>query len=193
MRAGTGAVRDRAPGVEHSVERPDVIRHRSELDAADDADGPSGAEPMSIGAALGRRIGLTRLGIHHERSPARAADLAAACRERGGGVRVRARRHAGYLDRRPPASLATGRRGRLSRRHRHLSHVRERHRHRRAIADRGRDAQAGEPGQISATRGARGWSPRSLDGLARASARPSRRTFKGQAMGRPRVNARRSC
>ena len=98
-------MRDRASGVEHSVERPDVIRHRSELDAADDAHGPSGAEPMSIGAALGRRTGLTRLGIHHERS---RPDGGPRCRMPKARRRLRARRHAGYLDRRHLHRLRPG-------------------------------------------------------------------------------------
>ena len=52
---------------------------------------------MSIGAPLGRRLGLTRIGIHHERlSPGRRTSFPPR-RERGGGVRLvwRGRRTSG--------------------------------------------------------------------------------------------------
>ncbi len=51
------------------MERPDFIRHWSALEGADDASYPGDTEKMSIGAPLGRRLGLGRLGIHHERLP----------------------------------------------------------------------------------------------------------------------------
>jgi uncharacterized cupin superfamily protein len=51
------------------MERPDFIRHWSELETADDAHYPGDTELMAIGAPLGRLLGLTRLGIHHERLP----------------------------------------------------------------------------------------------------------------------------
>ena len=51
------------------MERPDFIRHWSELEGADDAHYSGDTELMSIGAPLGKLLGLTRLGIHHERVP----------------------------------------------------------------------------------------------------------------------------
>ncbi len=51
------------------MERPEFIRHWSELEGADDAHYPGDTELMSIGAPLGSALGLTRLGIHHERLP----------------------------------------------------------------------------------------------------------------------------
>ncbi len=51
------------------TERPDFIRHWRELEGADDARYPDSQELLSIGAPLGRLLGLTRIGIHHERLP----------------------------------------------------------------------------------------------------------------------------
>ena len=51
------------------MDRPDFIRHWSDLEGADDSHYTGDAELMSIGAPLGRLLGLTRLGIHHERLP----------------------------------------------------------------------------------------------------------------------------
>ena len=51
------------------MQRPDFIRHWTELESADDAHYPGDTELLSIGAPLGRLLGLTRLGIHHERLP----------------------------------------------------------------------------------------------------------------------------
>jgi len=51
------------------AERPDFIRHWRELEGPDDGAYPGDTELMSIGAPLGRLLGLTRLGIHHERLP----------------------------------------------------------------------------------------------------------------------------
>jgi len=50
-------------------ERPAFIRHWREIEVADDAHYPGDTELMSIGAPLGHVLGLTRLGIHHERLP----------------------------------------------------------------------------------------------------------------------------
>ena len=50
-----------------SKERPDFIRHWTELEGADDGSYPGDDELMSIGAPLGKALGLTRIGIHHER------------------------------------------------------------------------------------------------------------------------------
>lgn len=47
--------------------RPDFIRHWQELEGEDNEHYPESDELMSIGAPLGRALGLTRLGIHHER------------------------------------------------------------------------------------------------------------------------------
>ena len=49
--------------------RPEFIAHWSELEGADDSHYPGDDELMSIGAPLGRLLGLTRIGIHHERLP----------------------------------------------------------------------------------------------------------------------------
>ena len=49
--------------------RPAFIRHWRELEGADDAHYDGDTELMSIGAPLGRLLGLTRIGIHHERLP----------------------------------------------------------------------------------------------------------------------------
>lgn len=51
------------------MERPEFIRHWSELEGADDAIYPGDTERLAIGAPLGKALGLTRLGIHHERVP----------------------------------------------------------------------------------------------------------------------------
>jgi uncharacterized cupin superfamily protein len=47
--------------------RPDFIAHWSEIEGADDSHYPGDEELMAIGAPLARRLGLTRIGIHHER------------------------------------------------------------------------------------------------------------------------------
>jgi uncharacterized cupin superfamily protein len=49
------------------MERPEFIRHWTELEGEDDSHYPDSSELHSIGAPLGRALGLTRLGIHHER------------------------------------------------------------------------------------------------------------------------------
>ncbi len=49
--------------------RPAFIRHWREVESADDSHYPGDEELMSIGAPLGRLLGLTRIGIHHERLP----------------------------------------------------------------------------------------------------------------------------
>ena len=49
------------------TERPDFIRHWRDLEGADDRRYPGDTELHSIGAPLGHRLGLTRIGIHHER------------------------------------------------------------------------------------------------------------------------------
>ena len=48
-------------------ERPDCIRHWSEIEGADDSHYPGDDELMSIGAPFGRHFDFKRLGIHHER------------------------------------------------------------------------------------------------------------------------------
>ncbi|MGB9097637.1 cupin domain-containing protein [Erwinia sp.] len=50
-----------------STHRPDCIRHWQELEGPDNEHYPDSEELMSIGAPLARKMGLTRLGIHHER------------------------------------------------------------------------------------------------------------------------------
>jgi uncharacterized cupin superfamily protein len=49
--------------------RPDFIRHWTELEGGDDNHYPGDTELMSIGAPLARKLGLTRIGIHHNRLP----------------------------------------------------------------------------------------------------------------------------
>jgi uncharacterized cupin superfamily protein len=49
--------------------RPDFIRHWRELEGPDESCYPGDTELMSIGAPLGAKLGLTRIGIHHERLP----------------------------------------------------------------------------------------------------------------------------
>ena len=49
------------------MDRPDCIRHWTELEGPDDTAYPEDSELMDIGAPLGRLLGLTRLGIHHVR------------------------------------------------------------------------------------------------------------------------------
>jgi uncharacterized cupin superfamily protein len=51
------------------TERTACIAHWTEVETADDSHYSGDDELMSIGAPLGRRFGLTRLGIHHERLP----------------------------------------------------------------------------------------------------------------------------
>lgn len=50
-------------------EVPDFIRHWQELEGADDGHYPDSSELLSIGAPMGQLLGLTRIGIHHERLP----------------------------------------------------------------------------------------------------------------------------
>jgi uncharacterized cupin superfamily protein len=50
-------------------DRPDFIAHWTALEGEDDSHYPGDSELMSIGAPLGRKLGLTRIGIHHERLP----------------------------------------------------------------------------------------------------------------------------
>ena len=51
------------------MERPSFIRHWSELEKPDDRHYAGDTELMCIGAPLGSTVGLTRIGIHHERLP----------------------------------------------------------------------------------------------------------------------------
>ncbi|YCH29881.1 cupin domain-containing protein [Erwinia sp. PK3-005] len=48
-------------------ERPAFIRHWQELEEPDESHYRDSNEHMGIGAPLGRALGLTRIGIHHER------------------------------------------------------------------------------------------------------------------------------
>ncbi|WP_437611306.1 cupin domain-containing protein [Erwinia sp. V71] len=47
--------------------RPEFIRHWRELEGEDNSHYADSDELMAIGAPLGYRLGLTRIGIHHER------------------------------------------------------------------------------------------------------------------------------
>lgn len=51
------------------MQRPEFIAHWKELEGSDDSHYPGDPELLSIGAPLGRLLGLTRIGIHHERLP----------------------------------------------------------------------------------------------------------------------------
>jgi uncharacterized cupin superfamily protein len=51
------------------TERPDFIAHWSELERPDDWTYPGDDELMAIDASIGRKLGLTRIGIHHVRVP----------------------------------------------------------------------------------------------------------------------------
>ena len=51
-------------------DRPDFIAHWTELETPEeDNHYPGDTERMSIGVRLARNLGLTRIGIHHERLP----------------------------------------------------------------------------------------------------------------------------
>ena len=51
------------------MDRPDFIRHWTELEDADDSHYDNDTELMAIGAPLAQKLGLTRIGIHHNRLP----------------------------------------------------------------------------------------------------------------------------
>jgi uncharacterized cupin superfamily protein len=51
------------------ADRPDCIAHWTDVEGPDDSHYDGDDELMSIGAPLGRALGLTRIGIHHERLP----------------------------------------------------------------------------------------------------------------------------
>ena len=52
-----------------TMKRPDCIRHWRELEEQDAPGYPDSSELFSVGAPLARKMGLLRLGIHHERLP----------------------------------------------------------------------------------------------------------------------------
>jgi uncharacterized cupin superfamily protein len=49
------------------MQRPDFIRHWTELEQPDDSHYTGDTELMAIGAPLANALGLTRIGIHHNR------------------------------------------------------------------------------------------------------------------------------
>ncbi|WP_126282233.1 cupin domain-containing protein [Burkholderia stagnalis] len=49
------------------MQRPGYIKHWTELENPDDQHYPGDTERMEIGAPLARKLGLTRIGIHHVR------------------------------------------------------------------------------------------------------------------------------
>jgi len=51
------------------MERPDFIRHWTELENEDDKRYPGDTELLSISGPLAKKLGLTRIGIHHHRLP----------------------------------------------------------------------------------------------------------------------------
>ena len=46
-------------------QRPDFIAHWSTLENAEPFHYDNDSEPMGLDASLGRKLGLTRIGIHH--------------------------------------------------------------------------------------------------------------------------------
>lgn len=52
-----------------TTERPSYIAHWTEIEGPDERHYAGHDELMSIGAPLGASLGLTRIGIHHERLP----------------------------------------------------------------------------------------------------------------------------
>jgi len=48
-------------------ERPDFIRHWTELEETEGHRYPGDDEAMALDASLGRKLGLTRIGVHHVR------------------------------------------------------------------------------------------------------------------------------
>lgn len=52
-----------------TTERPSYIAHWTEIEGPDEHHYAGHDELMSIGAPLGASLGLTRIGIHHERLP----------------------------------------------------------------------------------------------------------------------------
>jgi uncharacterized cupin superfamily protein len=53
--------------LEYAMERPTFIRHWRELEGPDASHYRGDDELMAFGAPLGEKLGLTRIGIHHER------------------------------------------------------------------------------------------------------------------------------
>lgn len=51
------------------MDKPDFIGNWRQLEGEDNRHYPGDAELLSIGAPLGRRLGLQRIGVHHERLP----------------------------------------------------------------------------------------------------------------------------
>jgi uncharacterized cupin superfamily protein len=58
-----------SPDTTHATTRPDFIRHFLELQDPDNSHYPGSDELLSFGSPLGRKLGLQRLGIHHEHLP----------------------------------------------------------------------------------------------------------------------------
>jgi uncharacterized cupin superfamily protein len=52
-----------------STDRPSSIAHWRAIETPDESHYDGDDEPMGFGAALGRHLGLTRIGVHHERLP----------------------------------------------------------------------------------------------------------------------------
>ena len=51
------------------MKRPEFIKHYTEIQDADNASYPGSTELLSIGSPFARKLGLKRLGIHHELLP----------------------------------------------------------------------------------------------------------------------------
>lgn len=49
------------------MERPGFVGHWRELEKAEGGRYPGDDEVMAVGTPLGRKLGLTRIGVHHER------------------------------------------------------------------------------------------------------------------------------
>jgi uncharacterized cupin superfamily protein len=51
------------------TQRPEFIAHWRQLENSQPNQYPGSDEPMAFNAALGRKLGLTRIGVHHVRVP----------------------------------------------------------------------------------------------------------------------------
>ncbi|MBI2026739.1 MAG: cupin domain-containing protein [Deltaproteobacteria bacterium] len=51
------------------IQRPEFIKHYTEIQEADSCSYPNSKELLSIGSPFGRAFGLKKLGIHHELLP----------------------------------------------------------------------------------------------------------------------------
>ncbi len=57
------------PSDPNAPPRPEFMGHYTQFQTADDAHYPGSDELLAIGAPIGRKLGLTRIGVHHELLP----------------------------------------------------------------------------------------------------------------------------